>query len=208
MNEEEQLPPGVVPEGITLGDKVLVVPGLFFAGIFTHAGGVKPETSNRSYAWVKKDETIGTLWLHRRKSEIPVLGSFLGNESFSVKIKSPADGLILFPSYGVISTVEFKDSPPLATFSILLPDDEPDPTPGKTLFADAVDLIRENMDVLKRPSRYRTMMGQEPEEVERLLERQLAADPRSYPALPRWKGNLDDARTKYPSIRPYIKHLR
>jgi hypothetical protein len=139
---------------------------------------------------------------------LPILGSLMGDNSFSASIRCPASGLILHSTYEDNCTVELEDSPPTGLFSLLLPDDEPDPVTGDRLFADAVRLIRDHMDVMARPSRYFSMGARDPSEVEELLQRQLAANPRVYPALPHWKDHLDEARTRHPSLRPHIKHLR
>lgn len=207
MDQTAQLPPGVVPEGITFGHQVLAVPSLF-GGLFTHAGGVGSETEKtRQYACIARGDLIGTLYIHRPKSTLPILSSLLGTDSYTAPILSPVSGLILHSPYEHDKTVEFDDTPPTSAFAILLPDDEPDPIPGEVMFSKAADLIRRNMAVLQRPSIRWSMLAKDPKEVEATLRRQLAANPRAYPAMPHWKACLDDARTRYPSLRPHLKHL-
>lgn len=207
MNENNELPPGRVPEGVQFGDRVLTVPSLF-GGIFTHAGDVTPETSKtRSYAWVNRGDLIGTLWLVKRKWNVPVLGAFAGRDRYTAPILCPASGLIVHSTYQANGVVEFDDDPPTAAFALLLPDDEPKPVPGDVMFRDAANLIRNHIDVMLQPSPFWSMPPKSPERIEELLQTQLAANSRAYPALPRWQDYFDEARTRHPELRPHLKHL-
>ena len=116
--------------------------------------------------------------------------------------------LALHSEYSDNFTVELKDDvPPIANFSLLLPSDEVREVSGASLFRAAVNLIKENSDLLYIESRRWTMKGKTPQELESLLAQQLAANCRRYPATPYYDDYLDEARTEFPELRQHLKHL-
>ena len=116
--------------------------------------------------------------------------------------------MALHSEYSDNFTVELKDDvPPIANLSLLLPSDEVREVSGASLFRAAVNLIKENSDLLYKESRRWTMKGKTPQELESLLAQQLAANCRRYPATPYYDDYLDEARTEFPELRQHLKHL-
>ena len=200
---------GVIPNGVTFGTEVLVMPSLI-GSVFTHAGGIDTVSykPNR-YSWVKKGDVIAEVYISRPKTKFGLINDIFFNDIISkVPIKSPASGLALHSEYSDNFTVKLKDDvPPIANFSLLLPSDEVREVSGASLFRAAVNLIKENSDLLYKESRRWTMKGKTPQELESLLAQQLAANCRRYPATPYFDDYLDEARTEFPELRQHLKHL-
>ena len=98
---------------------------------------------------------IAEVYISRPKTKFKLLNTIFFDDTISkVPIKSPASGLALHREYSANFTVELtSDEPPLANFSLLLPSDETNEVPGASLFKSAVDLIKENSDLLYKESR-------------------------------------------------------
>ena len=117
---------GVIPNGVTFGTEVLVMPSLI-GSVFTHAGGTDTVSYKpNKYSWVKKGDVIAEVYISRPKTKFGLINDIFFNDIISkVPIKSPASGLALHSEYSDNFTVELKDDvPPIANFSLLLPSDE------------------------------------------------------------------------------------
>jgi hypothetical protein len=208
MSGQTKREPGQVPAGITLGDRVLVMPSMFGL-LFTHTGGVTRDgVQPESYAWIQRGEVIARYWVRRPKTNSALLNFFLGDElTFYAPIVSPVSGLVIHKSFDANRDVDLGDAPPLAYFAVLLPDDEPPPLSGEEMFGPAVRLLNDHRDMLMKPSRMWTIPAWEPAKVDELFKRQLSAKCRAYPAMPHWNDYFEEARTRHPSLRPHLRHL-
>lgn len=198
-----------IPQGITFGSKVVVVPG--YASGFTHSGSVESLMEGQNYRWVTRGDPIG---------EFRINGSFGDNfisrltssKLHSAQIRSPVSGLLLHSTLKDELSLYLEGwnsmkQPPIADFAILLPDDEPKPESGEYMYSLMCRLIRDMSHYYFKDSRYWSMPAFSPDGLEQLIELQMSAQPMIFDALPTWSDYLDQARTQKPALRPYIKHL-
>ncbi|MGI9327011.1 MAG: hypothetical protein ACR2PZ_17470 [Pseudomonadales bacterium] len=188
-----------IPDGITFGSRVLVIPNVLIG--LSHSGFLSEAADVGSYAWVDRGDTIATFTLRRRRSDIPVVRWFTGEEAHSVSIQSPASGLVLHRGFEFCSTAESSRT------ALLLPDDEPAAKNGRFLYESLYQLCWAYKSTYLQPSRYWGMQGFEVEALKALLEQQVSVQCQYVDAMPRYKDYFDAARTKHPSLRPYLKHL-
>lgn len=200
-----------IPQGITFGTKVVVIPG-YLSG-FTHSGNIRTYEEKRNYRWVKRGEPIGEFVIEGSYDD-SFLARLFNTKLHSSSIKSPVSGLVLHPtlSHELHSYLEEKNwnsmkNPPIANYALLLPDDEPKPESGNYIYSDMCRLIQNMKHYYFKKSRYWSMGEFSEDGLEGLIKNQLNADPLIFDALPKWSGYLDEARTVYPELRPYLKHL-
>ena len=98
---------GVIPNGVTFGTEVLVMPSLI-GSVFTHAGGTETKKYKpNNYSWVKKGDIIAEVYIRRPKTKFGLINDIFFNDIISkVPIKSPARGLALHSEYSDNFTVE------------------------------------------------------------------------------------------------------
>ena len=199
-----------IPQGITFGTKVAVIPG--YASGFTHSGYVTDLMRKQNYCWIKRGDPIAEFKVEGSYNN-SLLSRLIDSKSHSVPILCPVSGLLLHPTlkHELSSYLEDWNSmqtPPLADFALLLPDDEPKPETGEYMYERMCNLIRNMSHYYFRNSRYWSMEAFSPDILDNLIDLQLNANPIIFDALPTWEDYLDEARTNNPEIRPYIKHIR
>lgn len=196
-----------IPDGITLGNKVLLVPALDF--LFSHSGSISYRPVCQSYSWINRGDSICKYFIRTPKSNIPIIKLFAGENTESAIIRSPVSGFILHKTYNYgPEEYDRNNDSYMVRFSILLPDDEPKPENGSFIFQDACQLASKHKEYFLKPSRYWSMKGVSAKKFEDTLEQQKAFNCLIVDALPRYQDYLDDARINHPSLRPYIKHLQ
>lgn len=198
-----------IPQSITFGSKVAVIPG--YASGFTHSGDVKELLEKKNYCWVNRGEPIAELRIEGSYNN-SFLSRLFDSKVHAVSIPSPVSGLLLHTTlnHELSSYLENWNSmktPPLAGFALLLPDDEPKPETGMYMYERMCNLIRSMGHYYYKSSRYWSMDAFSPETLDNLISLQLNANPIIFDALPTWEDYLNEARTNKPEIRPYIKHL-
>lgn len=198
-----------VPTGVTFGSKVAVIPG--YASGFTHSGDVVSLMKNENYRWVTRGEPIAEFQIHGSCGD-NFISRWLSSETHSVQIKCPVSGLLLHSTlkHELSQYLENWNSmkePPRADFAVLLPDDEPPMETSEYIYSSMCRLIRDMKHYYLKKSRYWSMSAFSPERLEALIEEQLSAQPIVFDALPTWNDYLNEARTKQPELRPYLKHL-
>ena len=74
---------GVIPNGITFGTEVLVMPSLI-GSVFTHAGGIDTVSykPNR-YSWVKKGDVIAEVYISRPKTKFGLINDIFFGRSIN-----------------------------------------------------------------------------------------------------------------------------
>ncbi len=198
-----------IPNGITFGSKVAVVPG--YASGITHSGNVVSLMARQSYRWVARGEAIGEFRIEGSFGD-SFLSRLISSKTHSAPIKCPVSGLLLYSELkdelsGYLKDWNSMKQPPIADFALLLPDDEPKPESGKYIYSEMCQLIRDMKHYYFKDSRYWTLPAFSPDNLEKLIEYQIAAQSKIFDALPRWSDYLDEARTKKPELRPFLKHL-
>lgn len=199
-----------IPQGITFGAKVAVIPG--YASGFTHSGQVKDLFERQSYCWIKRGDPIAEFRIEGSYSN-NFLSKLINSKVHSVSIPSPISGLLLHTTLKHELSSYLKDwnsmnSPPMADLALLIPEDEPKPETGKYMYKGMCDLIRNMSHYYYDNSRYWSMEAFSPDHLNNLINLQLSANPIIFEALPTWGDYLDEARTIKPEIRPLIKHIR
>ncbi|MEM1435349.1 MAG: hypothetical protein AAGG11_14920 [Pseudomonadota bacterium] len=199
----------IVPTGITFGDKVLVVPD--YSADFTHSGEVVSLLERQNYRWVQRGDPIAEFRISGSPSD-SFLSRLTSTKLHSAVIRSPVSGLLLHTALGsALSGLErwnAQTEPPGASFALLLPDDEPKAESGEYVFADMCRLACDMRHYYFKSSRYWSRGAVSPEEFKTLLQQQSSAQPKVFDAMPRWLEYFDEARTRKPELRPYLKHLR
>ncbi|WP_299677073.1 hypothetical protein [uncultured Roseobacter sp.] len=200
-----------IPVGVTLGDKVVIVPG-FQQRLFTHAGRPDEEIWwGKEYSWIKRGQVIGRYHMTIPNSNEDYFRHFMGKKEKSVDVRSPVSGLILHSHFNdFIHWPEQENAPeelPIAAFAILVPDDEPKPDSAEHMFGDLIRFMMDNKGPLFRHSPYWSLEPMDDELFEQLIEMQKNATCLVTNAMPRYQDYLEEARTKYPYLRPYLKHL-
>lgn len=198
-----------IPAGITLGSKVVVVPG--YASGFTHSANVVSLLERQNYRWVKRGEPIGEFRIDGSYGE-GFLAKLTSTKLHTATIPCPVSGLLLHStlSHEISSRLEGWNAmkePPAASFALLLPDDEPRPESGECIYSSMCRLARDMKHYYFKDSRYWSMSGFSPEMFEELISIQINAHPKIFDAMPNWSDYLDDMRTQKPELRPYLKHL-
>lgn len=198
-----------IPTGITFGSKVLVVPG--YASGFTHSANIESLFERENYRWVQRGEAIGEYRIDGSYGE-GFLARLTSSKLHTAQIRCPVSGLLLHTTlnhelFGRLEEWNTMKEPPLAACALLLPDDEPKPESGEYIYSAMCRLARDMKHYYYKPSRYWTMSGFSPESFDALIRTQLSAQPRIFDALPNWGDYFDEARTRKPELRPYLKHL-
>ncbi|CAN0598245.1 unnamed protein product, partial [Ectocarpus sp. 12 AP-2014] len=200
-----------VPDGIVFGDKVVLVPGLQ-QRLFTHSGWIESTIPRgQNYTWVDRGDVIGRYHMEIPNFDTDYLRHIMGSKHISAEIRSPVSGLVLhsyfddFVSWPAPGDAE--NNLPLAAFSILIAEDEPLPEANSYMFARAVQLIRDCKRLLFRSSRRWSLGPMTEEQFSRLVKAQTDTECLVVDALPKFQDYLEEARTKYPSLRPHLKHL-
>lgn len=212
ISDSGNIPPiGQLPNGIVLGRKVVLIPG-YQDLLFSHSGHFDGDiVRDRTYGWLQRGEVIGRYHMNVPHSDIDYIRHFLGSEDLSVDVKSPVDGLILgnhlsylgeWPDQENVT----KDNPGYC-FSVLIADDEPPPETGRSMYSDACRFIKDHREPFFRHSRYWTKPAMTEEQFATLIDIQLGTNCLFIDAMPKFEDYLKEARTKYPSLRPHIKHL-
>lgn len=199
-----------IPKGIKFGSKVAVIPG--YASGFTHSGYVKDLLHKQNYIWINRGQPIAEFKIEGSPTN-HFLSRLFNSKVHSVPIPSPASGLLLHTTLknelaSYLKKWNSMKAPPLADFSLLLPDDEPKPETGIYMYERMCNLVREMSHYYYKNSRRWSMKAFSPEILENLIDLQLGANPIIFDALPIWEDYLNEARIKKPEIRPYIKHIR
>lgn len=137
----------------------------------------------------------------------------MGTKHLSVDVRSPVDGLILHSGFSHFVHWPTQSDPQLelptgTSLSILVADDEPAPEKNEYMYGSALRFIHDHKGPLFRHSRYWSMEPMTDEEFSRLVQYQKDAECLVVDALPEFKDYLDEARTKFPKLRPHIKHLK
>jgi hypothetical protein len=185
-----------IPEGIMFGKKVAVIPPVSMA--FSHSGYMeKGGDINKSYTWIDRGSDLGRYIIEADKLNIPALKFFAGTEPQKASIPSPVSGLLIHSSY------DFG----LGLTAILLPDDEPEAKGGEYMFRSLCRLCREHKQYFLRPSRYWSMGAWTEDDLNNIIDEQLSQQCEYVDAIPKYKGYFDEARTRHPNLRPYIRHL-
>ncbi len=187
-----------VPEGITFGNRVLRVPSVLIA--LSHSGFLGDTRSGGGYTWVNRGDPVGVF--HLRTVKPGVLGWLAGEKVHSVDVPCPASGLF------VHRTFDFATSEESSLTAILLPDDEPTAEDGAYMFSALTRVCWDNRDTFLKNSRYWSMEAFSADELKDLLDKQVSLECRTIDAMPRYKDYFDEARTRYPNLRPHLKHLR
>lgn len=213
---KEQMDPGVIPDGIVFGKKVVLVPGPQDL-LFSHSGRFQNRLENlKSYSWLQRDDIIGRYHMNVPNSNAEYFRHFLGSEDLSVEVRSPVSGLLLFPSLFMSSLSmlgswpkqeDVTDNNPSVSFAVLVADDEPPPETCEKIYSPAIRFIRDHRGPFFRESRYWTRPAMTEEQFECLIDMQLSADCLFIDAMPKFEKYFEEARTRYPHLRPHIKHL-
>ena len=198
-----------IPTGITFGSKVVVVPG--YASGFTHSAGVASLMDGQNYRWVKRGEQIGEFRINGSYRD-SFIARLMSTKLHTAEIRCPVSGLLLHTnlSHELSNRLHgwnTMEEPPSAALALLLPDDEPKPESGAYLYSAMCGLVRDMSHYYFKDSRYWSMKAFTQEQLDHLIDIQLNAQPRIFDALPRWSEYLDEARTRKPELRPYLKHL-
>lgn len=201
--------PGEIPTGITFGDKVALIPALSF--IFSHSGHLTNDLyRHKSYTWIKRGDPIGEYRISTPKVDIPIIKFFLTEDEHKVIVRSPVSGLIIFPFYDYGAEdydYNVSESSPPLRMTILLPDDEPPAEDGHYLSSDICRVCWEHRHFFLKPSRYWSMAGYEENELKEFLDKQKKYLCKYYNAMPHFEKYFQEARTRYPQLRPFLKHL-
>lgn len=205
------LPPAEVPAGITFGVKMLLVPAV--SDVFSHSGSLVGLREGKSYSWIKRGDAIARYSMSVRKLDVPVLGAVLGDTEHTAEIRSPVSGLIIHSDYRHgLDTYDFKrfgdpDFSPPVRMAILLPDDEPPPESGSYMFRDLITCCWNNRAPFLKPSRRWSMAAYAESDFKTHCDEQYDLVPHIVDAMPRYSEYFQEARTRYPQLRPYLKHL-
>lgn len=200
-----------IPTGITFGSKVLVVPGI--ASELTHSGDFQREHDNSdSYRWIRRGDPITEFCIEGSRASSGLMRAFT-NQPHTAQVRSPASGLILHTGLDAtmshhLTNLQQNSSAYWATFAILLPDDEPPAEGPDYIYGPLCNLVREFSHYYLKPSRRRSMGPFSEEKLSSLLSLQRQVGSRVFDVLPRWSDYLNEARTRHPCLRPYIKHLQ
>ncbi|WP_156313744.1 MULTISPECIES: hypothetical protein [unclassified Citromicrobium] len=197
-----------IPEGITFGDEVMALAGL--DDDFLHSGRIKSCFDAAGYTWVNRGDPIGELSIEGSEFTNPVFAMFT-QKTFRAFVRSPVSGLILHSDIGSLNSSPEKwnsATSAFAKFAILLPDDEPRPEDASFVYSEICDLARSFARYYLKSSRYWSQGPLDPEDFQGMLTKQMRYEPIVLSARPNWDDYLDEARTKHPCLRPYLKHLR
>jgi len=198
-----------IPDGITFGDKIILIPGLQ-ARLFTHSGRIVDDLWwKRQYTWIARGEPIG-----RYETLDPSAGGLFSDGKWvGADVLAPVSGLVVHPSYG-----DFSDWPkskngeavrPIrAQFAILIADNEPGPEGNAFMFDSILRFIDRYRAPLFKPSKQWTMEGMTDADYQRLVGLQRDAHCIEVDAMPEFHDYFEEARKLHPTLRPYLAHLR
>lgn len=197
-----------IPDGITFGDKVVLVPGLQVR-LFTHSGRIiEDHLRPRQYTWIERGEPVG------RYETLQSSGGIFSEEKWlGADIPSPVSGLIIHSSFGHFSDWPKPQRgeivrPTMAQLAILVADDEPAPEDNGFLFDHVLRFIDRHRAPSFKPSKQWTMEGMTEDDYQRLVGYQRQAHCITVAAMPEYHDYFEEARKRYPTLRPYLDHLR
>lgn len=185
-----------IPEGITFGKTVAVIPSVSQA--FSHSGHL--EMSGRlheSYTWIDRGSNLDQYTIEVDRLNVPVLKFFAGTKQQTAPIPSPVSGLLVHSSY------DFG----MGLTAILLPDDEPRAEEGGYMFRALCHLCTEHKQYFLKPSRYWTLGAWSEDRFNEVIKDQLSQQCKYVDAMPNYKDYFDECRIRHPSLRPHLKHL-
>ena len=183
-----------IPEGITFGHKVVVIPSV--SNAFTHSGDME-ERLHRTYKWINRGDPLGHYRIAVDRIDIPVLRFFAGTKPHSAAIPSPVSGLLIHHIYDFGSDIT----------AVLLPDDEPAAEDGQYMFRSMCHLCIDQQKYFLKPSRYWSLNAYSKQRFQEIIETQLSRSCQYVDAMPRYEDYFDEARTRHPNLRPYLRHL-
>jgi hypothetical protein len=199
------IPRKPVPGGITFGAKVVLLPSLssiFDRSLWIQATRHNPYALHQSHTWIDRGDPLAHVVVDTAKTGVPALDFFLGRNVHQVVVPSPVSGLMLYPNldYGNASD---------RSAALLLPDDEPPAESGRFMYRALCDLCWTHREYifyqpkeLKRSGYYNDAV------LDEAFKDQMSRTCAEADALPRYKDYFDEARTRYPELRPLLKHLR
>lgn len=198
-----------VPAGTKFSSKVVVVPG--YASGFTHSGNVQSLMQGQNYRWVNRGDAIGEFRLHGSLDDSS-LSRLLCSKTHSATIRAPVSGLLLHSTLShdfsdTLSNWNAMKQAPVASFSILLPANEPAPESGEYVYSAMCRLASDMKHYYLKDSRYWSMAAFTSESFDELVKLQTTAQPRIFDVLPAWSDYLGEAHTLKPELRPLIQHL-
>lgn len=221
-------PANQIPEGITFGSKVVVIPG-YDAIFWNRFERVVDLMEGQYYRWVQRGDPIGEFRIDGSFGASSFVKLFSPEQHIAV-IRSPVSGLLIYSE--IRHNIDYEEwnslkKPSLANCAILLPDDEPKPETGEYIYSAMCQLARDKRQYQLRSSRVSPDLNPSSKEFNEtqylkfiehsklqnsqfneILKSQIGVQPRIFDALPSWGEYFDEARTKYPELRPYLKHLR
>lgn len=201
--------PGEVPAGITFGRRALLIPAVSDA--FRHSGDLTGLRSNHPYTWVSRGDPIGSYRISVPKTDIPLFSMLVNETVHEVQIPSPASGLVIYSSYNFENDKHdfsrIEDPSAFYRMTLLLPDDEPPAENGEYMFSVLCQCCWRNRSPFLKPSRSWTWGAFTESGLRECLDDQLQLKPRYVDVMPRFERYLQDARTRYPHLRPHLRHL-
>ncbi len=201
MDREINRSPGEIPEGISFGNKVVKLPNTsraFDKAIWRQACiPNNPKVLYGSYTWVEKGENLIEFTILTPKTGIPIIDFFKEKNYNKIYIRSPVCGLLLHDEH----YFEAYDHT-----SLLLPDYEEPASSGSYMFSDLCDFCWDHREFIFYKS---SGVGGESDDksLSQSFEEQKNRSCELVDAMPEFKSYFQEARTKYPQLRPYLKHL-
>ncbi|HWT01297.1 MAG TPA: hypothetical protein VN256_13700 [Pyrinomonadaceae bacterium] len=182
-----------VPDGVTFGDQVLVMPAIntVFERAVTHWW--RPLQNG---TWVNRGDTLS--YCSVKKENASVLERFLARDWMRIPLRSPASGLIL----------KGTDCFDQAWAAILLPENEPRPEPPEYVFGELCDFFYEHRAyIFRNVKKAQASAARTDEELKGLFDEQRAASydtasaRTTYGQDIKWFSEGDD------ELRPRLVHL-
>lgn len=187
----DELVPGIIPDGITFGSKVARIPPV--ASQLLHCGKIIGLVSGKNYAWVQRGQPIAKFILYVSKKD-----------RREVYIPAPVSGMLLYTSY------EFGDVEIDGVgqrMVILLPDDEPPAEGGDYMFSRLCQTCWDFRAPFLVESTHVTSAGMPEESLRSILDEQLTYSCKYASAMPEYNDYFEEARSRHPALRPFLKHL-
>lgn len=188
-----------IPEGITFGSQVYIVPPVLSQ--LSHRANLSNTENNKSYHWVDRGDTIAEFTLLTNWNSIPGLNILFGEKEYTVDIRSPVSGLFIHRG------LDFCYAESRSLTAILLPDDEHPAENGHYMFDKLKRLCWSHRATYLKPSRYWSMGAFDVDNLRNILDEQVSFKGQYVDAMPTYSDYFNEARTKHPNLRPYLKHL-
>lgn len=206
MVDVDKLPHKSVPHGITFGSKVVKLPDtsqIFNRALWIQACIQNPVTLGTYYTWIDRGSNLAKYIILTHKIGIGLFKFITPKDLTKIFLRSPVSGLLIHCGH------YFGDADNSSCrTTLLLPDDEPPAENGEFMFGQLCNFGWDHREsIFMKPTEFRNSNAFSDASLKSSFKEQVSRVCQVSDALPKFNESFQEARTRHPELRPYLKHL-